>query len=55
MTISFSLDDLKQSIPGIAGLADVADDALPDALRILLGKAAEGATIRVNGKIISLD
>lgn len=55
MIISFSLDDLKQSIPGIAGLADVADDALPDALRTLLGKAAEGATIRVNGKIISLD
>ncbi len=55
MIVSFSLDDLKQSIPGVSDLADIAGDALPNALRALLGKAADGATIRVNGKIVSLD
>jgi len=55
VTVSFSLDDLKQSIPGVSGLVDVAEDALPDALRTLLGKAADGATIRVSGKMVSLD
>ena len=41
--------------PGVSGLVDVAEDALPDALRTLLGMAADGATIRVSGKMVSLD
>ena len=55
MIVSFSIDDLKQSIPGVAGLADVAEDVLPDALKAVLGKAAEGATITVSGRMVSLD
>ncbi len=55
MIVSFSIDDLKQSVPGAADLATMTGDELSDALRCLLGKAAEGASIRVDGKMISLD
>jgi tetratricopeptide (TPR) repeat protein len=53
--VSFSIDDLKQSIPEVAGLADLAEDALQGTLRAVLGRAAEGATISVSGKMVSLD
>lgn len=55
MIVSFSIDDLKQSVPGAADLAAWTGDELSDALRRLLGKAADGAVIRVDGKMISLD
>ena len=55
MIVSFSLDDLKHSVPGAADLAAFTGDELSTALRRLLGKAAEGASIRVDGKMISLD
>ena len=55
MIVSFSLDDLKQSVPGAADLATLTGDELSDALRRLLGKAADGAVIRMDGKMISLD
>jgi tetratricopeptide (TPR) repeat protein len=53
--VSFSIDDLKQSVPGAADLAALIGDELSEALRRLLGKAADGAAIRVDGKMISLD
>jgi tetratricopeptide (TPR) repeat protein len=53
--VSFTIDDLKQSVPGAADLAALTGDELSDALRCLLGKAADGAVIRVDGKMISLD
>ena len=53
--VSFSIDDLKQSVPGAVDLAALTGDELSDALRCLLGKAAVGAVIRVDGKMISLD
>jgi tetratricopeptide (TPR) repeat protein len=53
--VSFSIDDLKQSVPGAADLAALTGDELSEALRRLLGKAADGAVIRVDGKMISLD
>jgi hypothetical protein len=37
--VSFSIDDLKQSVPGAADIAALAGDELSDALRCLLGKA----------------
>ncbi len=55
MIVSFSIDDLKQSVPGAADLATLTGDELSDALRCLLGKAADGAVLRVDGKMISLD
>ncbi len=55
MIVSFSFDDLKQSVPGAADLAALIGDDLSEALRCLLGKAADGAVIRVDGKMISLD
>lgn len=55
MIVSFSIDDLKQSVPGAADLAALTGDELSDALRCLLGKAADGAVIGVDGKMISLD
>ncbi len=53
--VSFSIDDLRDSVPGAADLAALAGDELSDALRCLLGKAADGAVVRVDGKLISLD
>ncbi len=55
MIVSFSIDDLKQSVPGAVDLAALTGDEFSDALRCLLGKAADGAAIRVDGKMISLD
>lgn len=55
MIVSFSLDDLKHSVPGATDLAAFTGDELSAALRQLLGKAADGASIRVDGKMISLD
>jgi tetratricopeptide (TPR) repeat protein len=53
--VSFSLDDLKHSVPGAADLAGFTGDELSDALRRLLGKAAEGASITLDGKMVTLD
>ena len=55
MIVSFSIDDLKQSVPGAADLAALTGDELSDALRCLLGKAADGAVIRLDGRMVSLD
>lgn len=52
MIVCFSIDDLKQSIPGVAGLADLARDSLSEALQEVLGKAAEAATITVSGRMV---
>lgn len=53
--VSFSFDDLKQSVPGAADLVTLTGDDLSAALQRLLGKAAEGAVVRIDGKMISLD
>ena len=53
--VSFSLDDLKQSIPGSADLANLSGDDLVSALGRMLGCAAEGAAIHVDGRMVILD
>ena len=55
MIVSFSLGDLKHSIPGAADLAALTGDALSEEVRRILGKAAEGASIRIDGGMVSID
>ena len=45
MQFSFSITDLKKSVPGAAVLASLEGDALLAKLREVLGKVAEGARI----------
>jgi tetratricopeptide (TPR) repeat protein len=53
--VSFAIDDLSKSIPGVAGLGELTGDALVEALKNLLGTAAEGAEIRVENRMVILD
>lgn len=55
MIVSFSIDDLKHTVPGATDLAAMTGDELTGALGRVLGKAAEGAVIRVDGRMVSLD
>jgi len=49
---SFSITDLKKSVPGAAALAGLDGDALIAKLRAVLGHAAEDAEVTVDGESI---
>jgi tetratricopeptide (TPR) repeat protein len=53
--ISFSLDDLKKSLPGAAELAGLSGDPLREAVHQLLGTVADGATLQIDGGMVTLD
>jgi Tfp pilus assembly protein PilF len=55
VTVSFSVDDLKQSLPGAAVLAGMSGDALREAVSRLLGKVAESAALQIDGRMVTLD
>lgn len=54
MQFSFSITDLKKSVPGAAALASLEGDALLAKLREVLGKVAEGAHVSVDGDMVTV-
>jgi len=55
VTISFSLDDLKQSLPGAADLSGLSGAELAEAVRRMLGKLGDGADVKIDGSVVTLD
>jgi tetratricopeptide (TPR) repeat protein len=51
---SFSISDLKKSVPGATALSSLAGDALVAKLREVLGKVAEDAEVTVEGDLVTI-
>ena len=54
MQFSFSITDLKKSVPGAERLAALDGEALISELRRVLGEVAEGAVVSVDGDIVTV-
>lgn len=54
MQFSFSITDLKKSVPGASALAALEGDALIAKLREVLGRAAQDADVSVDGDLVTV-
>ena len=54
MQFSFSITDLKKSVPGAETLAALEGQALISELRRVLGEVAEGAVVSVDGDLVTV-
>lgn len=54
MHFSFSIIDLKKSVPGAETLAALEGEALIAELRRVLGEVAEGAVLSVDGDVVTV-
>ena len=54
MQFSFSISDLKKSVPGAAELSSLQGSELVERLRVVLGKVAEGAQVTVDGEMVTI-
>lgn len=55
MTFSFSLDDLRKTLPGAEALDGLSGDALLVSVRKLLGSLAEDAEVRLDGDMVTVE